>query len=50
VGHYGAVGSLDWGGAIAAAAVNGGQWGRRRSGEVSSSGKRKCCGLGCSGE
>jgi hypothetical protein len=33
VGHCGAVGSLDWGGATAAAAVDGGQWGRRRSGE-----------------
>jgi hypothetical protein len=48
VDHCGVVGALDWGGAIAAAAVDGGQWGRWRSGEGSSSGKRKCCSLGCS--
>jgi hypothetical protein len=39
VGHCGVVGALDWNGAMAAAAVNGGQWGRWRSGEESSSGK-----------
>jgi hypothetical protein len=44
VGHGGAVGALDWGGVKAAAAVDGGQEGRRRSGEGVSSGKGKCCG------
>jgi hypothetical protein len=27
VGHCGAMGALDWGGAMAAAAIDGGQWG-----------------------
>jgi hypothetical protein len=44
VSHCGAVGALDWGGATAAAAVDGGQEGRRRSGEGVSSGKGKCDG------
>jgi hypothetical protein len=44
VGHGGAVGALDWGGATAAAAVDGGQEGRRRSGEGVSLGKGKCGG------
>jgi hypothetical protein len=33
VGHYGAVGALDWGGTAAATAIDGNQEGRRRSGE-----------------
>jgi hypothetical protein len=41
VGHSSAVGALDWVGATAAAAVDGGQDGRRRSGEGVSSGNRK---------
>jgi hypothetical protein len=41
VDHNGVVEALDWGRATAAAAVDGGQWGRRRSGEGSSSGKGK---------
>jgi hypothetical protein len=48
VGHGGALAALDWGSEGAKAAGNGGQWRRRRSGEGSSSGKRKCYGLGCS--
>jgi hypothetical protein len=44
VGHCGAVGVLDWSGAAAAAAVDGGQEGRRRSGEGVSSGNGKCSG------
>jgi hypothetical protein len=50
VGHGGALAALNWGSEEVKAAGNGGRWGRRRSGEGSSSGKRKCCGLGCSGE
>jgi hypothetical protein len=38
------VGALDWGRAMAAVAVDGGQWRRRSSGEESSSGKGKCGG------
>jgi hypothetical protein len=39
VGHCGAVGALDWGGAAAPAAIDGGQEGRRRSGEEVELGK-----------
>jgi hypothetical protein len=39
VGCHGAVGVLDWGGASAAVAVDGGQKGRRKSGEEMSLGK-----------
>jgi hypothetical protein len=46
VGHCGAVGALDWGGATAAADVDGDQEGRRRSGEGVELGKGKCCGKG----
>jgi hypothetical protein len=45
VSHYGALAALDWGSEAARAADDGGQWCWRRSGEGSSSGKRKCCGL-----
>jgi hypothetical protein len=50
VGHDNAADALDWGPEVMGVAVDGGQWWRRRSGEGSSSGKRKCGGLGCSGE
>jgi hypothetical protein len=41
VGDGGAVGALDWGGVTAAAAVDGGQEGRQRSGGGVSSGNGK---------
>jgi hypothetical protein len=44
VGHCGAMGALNWGRATAAAAVDGGQKGRRRSDEGFELGKGKCCG------
>jgi hypothetical protein len=50
VGHGGALAALNWGSVEVMAAGDGGQWGRQRSGEGSSSGKRKCCSLGCSRE
>jgi hypothetical protein len=46
VSHCGALVALDWGSEAARTVDDGGQWWRRRSGEGSSSGKRKCCGLG----
>jgi hypothetical protein len=49
VGREGAVCASDQGWGVAIAAVDGGQWWRRRSGEGVSSGKRKCCGLGVLG-
>jgi hypothetical protein len=44
VNHCGTVGALDWGGAAAAAAVDGSKKGRQRSGEGVSSGKGNCGG------
>jgi hypothetical protein len=44
VGHCGALATLDWGSEGARVADDGGQWGRRRSGEGVSSEKGKCSG------
>jgi hypothetical protein len=41
VGHGGALAVLDWGPEGARVADDGGQWGRRRSGEEMSSGKEE---------
>jgi hypothetical protein len=41
VGHGGALAALDWGSEGVKAARDGGQWGRRRSGEQMSSGKEE---------
>jgi hypothetical protein len=49
VSYCGALAALDWGSEAVRAADDDGQWWRRRSGEGSSSGKRKCCGLGVLG-
>jgi hypothetical protein len=46
MGHGGALATLDWSLDGARVAGDGGQQGRRRSGESSSSKKRKCYGLG----
>jgi hypothetical protein len=46
MGHGSALAALDWSLDGARVAGNGGQQGRRRSGESSSSKKRKCYGLG----
>jgi hypothetical protein len=50
VSHYSALAALDWGLKAARAADDGGQWGRRRSGEGSSSGRGNAMVWRCSGE